>query len=181
MKKSLIISSIGILVISTALLCNSGSRSYNKTTKLNSIDEIVNVLDTKIISAYDDGYNINYSNDFLECLSKRKRIVDPRMDYNSLDVNIDEERNTESFQKDLLNQYLNSASRLKKYKNPDKIQTVSLKGIGERVYPKDRNGESEILRDDIKLDLVVIDEGEGWVIDYFWITSQPIGTGNDSN
>ncbi|MDS0524453.1 hypothetical protein NNC19_02110 [Clostridium sp. SHJSY1] len=174
MKKSKIITAIGIFIILTVVLSNIGKHSnYTKRIHFNSTQELLEELNSKPLAAFkNESRNYNnlvYSDTFNECLSKRKRITSPAIDYSKLDVKINQDKNTEEDRNKIINKYLSLGKNLKKFDKPEKIEGYNLSGTSENIYSKHT--------EKINMDVVMIDEGEGWVIDYFLINPQ--GDKND--
>ena len=158
MRKSFKVIVLGIVVIVTAMLmCKSGNKAYEKKLTFNSIDEIIEVLNNNPLEAKDkSGVNVT-SNIFSECLSKRKRICGHNLEYSKIKLKYNEEKNQ------IINEYLNMCKEsLKGYKEPKKIDARIYDFQGNYTYYENEH-EGEIT-------LVFIDEGEGWVIDYFMIS-----------
>ena len=164
MRKSFKVIVLGIVVIVTAMLmCKSGNKAYEKKLTFNSIDEIIEVLNNNPLEAKDkSGVNVT-SNIFSECLSKRKRICGHNLEYSKIKLKYNEEKNTKKAKNQIINEYLNMCKEsLKGYKEPKKIDARIYDFQGNYTYYEEKN-EGEIT-------LVFIDEGEGWVIDYFMIS-----------
>ena len=108
-----------------------------------------------------------------QCLSKRKRVTYSNFNYYRIDGEILPEKNTKESKKIILDDYKNRIGKLEGYTVPDKLDTLTLTGKG---YPTDNlyieNKEVEhINAENIDVNIVFVDGGEGWVIDYFWISS----------
>lgn len=164
MRKSFKVIVLGIVVIITAMLmCKSGNKAYEKKLTFNSIDEIIEVLNNNPLEAKDkSGVNVT-SNIFSECLSKRKRICGHNLEYSKIKLKYNEEKNTKKAKNQIISEYLNMCKEnLKGYKTPKKIDARIYDFQGNYTYDEDEH-EGEI-------SLVFIDEGEGWVIDYFMIS-----------
>ena len=62
---------------------------------------------------------------------------------------------------------------LEGYTVPEKIEVLTLTGIGystSDLYIQNKEVECSN-PENIDINIVFIDEGEGWVIDYFWIST----------
>jgi hypothetical protein len=151
------------------------SHTYEKKVKFTSAKDIISELNSKPLAAFKDEskrkYNIVYSDIFNECLSKRKRITSPGITYSRLNVTINKERDNEENKKLIIENYLSRGKNIECFNTPDKIEAYNLIGTCEDLYDKKN--------DKVNMDVVLIDEGEGWVIDYFNINPQ--GDQNDSN
>lgn len=163
MRKSFKVIVLGIFIISTAMLmCRSGGKAYEKKMTFNSIDEIIEVLNNNVIKVEEKSGNYIDSNIFLECLSKRKRITDSTLYYSRINLEYNKEKNTEKAKKQIINEYLKLCKEnLEGYEVPDKIEAGIYDFHGKYA---DGAGDNEA-----EMKLVFIDEGEGWVIDYFII------------
>lgn len=171
MKKSVGIIACGIFIIATIFLCYKDMNSvYEKKLVFNSPNEVIEVLNSNVLMGRDKDYRYVNSDAFLECLSKRKRITDSSINFLTLKLKYSKDINTDEHKENLVNKYFSLCERnLKGYETPLKVQgaTYSFKG-------KDSSGEN-----DGYMDIIFIDEGEGWVIDYFLITYYDEG-GEDS-
>ncbi len=148
----------GLFVILTSIIC-FGDRDvvYKKQIHFNSPEEIIEVLNNKVLSAYEEN-NIGYSSpvitdDFKECLSRRKRITDSLVMFQRLNLKVEEEYDEDS----IINNYKAASNCLLDYKVGDNLKAYSLKGTYDNVHQGKGN---------IKMDIVFVDEGEGYVIDY---------------
>ena len=166
MRKGNIIAAIGIVVIIAFLLSISDkNKLYEKKVNYKSPDEVISVLNSIPLSVYDKSSNTFIQNDeFKECLSKRKRVTDSLVGFRDLKLEIDTERNTEKGKEEIISYYLSKLDNLYSYEKPNKIEAVALKGIGRTQY---YSGEDDFITLNLDVSIVFIDEGEGWVIDYF--------------
>lgn len=184
LKKSLLISIVGIIIVGTVILCaGNKERSYKKSMIFTSPTEIVEIINNESIGVYDNqkGDIVNTTK-FLECLSKRKRITYSKLNYESINAKKLDEDNTEEIRNEIINSYKNKCKSLYGVSAPDKLDAVRLSGYGiynVNAYSVNR-GDYEH-SDDVEIDIVFIDEGEGWVIDYFWISNLNGVNGNDKN
>ncbi|MGN0145273.1 MAG: hypothetical protein ACI398_09825 [Clostridium sp.] len=171
MKKSTIVVLLGGFILLTAFLGPARQeRMYQKQKNFQSVDEIIQVLDTKPLLELnkDKMWGLEESDDFKECLSIRKRITSSDFNSPKLDVNeiVDLDDETENT---ILNYYGKMRERYSKRLPITKSKAVRLKVNG--YYMSDyRTGEIKKNNNDDSfytiLDLVLIDEGEGYVIDY---------------
>ena len=165
MRKSFKVIVLGIFIIVTAMLmCKPGGKAYEKKITFSSIDEIIEILNNNSLNVIDKSGRYVTNNIFSECLSKRKRICGNNLEYSRIKLKYDEEKNTENEQKQLINEYLRLCKKnLDGYKVCDKIEARIYNFEGTYVYDNsDDKGE---------ISLIFIDEGEGWVIDYFMINN----------
>ena len=173
MKKSMILALSGFFIVATIMLCTNTNKAYEKTKHFNSPNEIIEIINHKQLGALNKDGEFVTTSDFKECLSKRKRVTYSNFNYYRIDGEILPEKNTKDSKKVILDDYKNRISRLEGYTVPDKLETLTLTGKG---YPTDnlymQNKEVEYIKwEDIDINIVFVDEGEGWVIDYFWISS----------
>lgn len=175
----------GALIVSTVLLCSGGTKVYEKKLTFDSIEQIVNILDSEVISAYDNKDNQKFTDIYLECLSKRKRISGSNMNhYSSFNLEVDSERDNELIKEEIIANYLQlNKDNMKNNNVPNKIEAISVKGTATIMYSMNYYdiGENAKENEEVKMDLVFIDEGEGWVIDYMWISTNIINQENPDN
>lgn len=158
MKGIKVITAAGIFVILTSIICFGGREVvYKKQIHFNSPEEVIEVLNTKTLTAYDDS-NRAYSSivstdDFNECLSKRKRTAGSLLSFQRLNLEIQKECDENK----IINNYKSSVNNFVDYKIPDNLKAYTLKG---------RYDDFNDVQKNITMDLVFIDDGEGYVIDY---------------
>ncbi|ALP90313.1 MULTISPECIES: hypothetical protein [Clostridium] len=171
MKKSTLVVLIGGFILLTALLGPvSSEKMYKKQKNFNSPEEIIQVLETKPILRMKDGTRgeLKETEDFSECLSVRKRLTESDLHYAKIDVE-EVVKLDEKSENDLLNYYSKLRERFSKRLPISKQEAVRLK-VNTYYYSNPRTGEIEKNQYDNSsyevLDLVLIDEGEGYVIDF---------------
>lgn len=168
MRKGKIISIIGAFIVITVMLCNmNNEKIYEKKVFYSSPEEIINEIDNNAISAIkkDGSYGeLIYLDNFNECLSRRKRIAGPGITYNKIKFNDATKETTDEEKKLIINNYLIMTQNIKNYKSPERIDALSFEAKGEEPYNEVSTNET------FKIDIVFIDEGEGWVIDSFFIS-----------
>ncbi|MBS5927750.1 MAG: hypothetical protein KIC66_11805 [Clostridium sp.] len=173
MKKSMMIALSGLFVVVTIMLCTNTNKVYEKKKYFSSPNEIIDIINHKQLGALNkDGVFVTTS-DFKECLSKRKRVTDSNFNYYKIDGEILPENNTEDSKKVIVDNYKNGISRLEGYTVPEKLEVLTLTGIGystSDLYIQNKEVECSN-PENIDINIVFIDEGEGWVIDYFWIST----------
>ncbi|PRR81087.1 hypothetical protein [Clostridium vincentii] len=178
MRKSTILTIAGTFIIMTGLLCNLGkSASYSKKINFSEPEEVLGKLNSSTLAAFENsnlnGSDIIYTYDFYECLSSRKRLTSPGVIWSDVDLNINKDKDPKAESERIINDYLTRGKNLKNFKSEKKIQAYNLSGTCIYVY----NGKSNI-----EVDVVLIDEGKGWVIDYFMVRSDVLeGEQNDSS
>ena len=163
----------GFFIVATIILCTNPSKAYEKKKYFTSPNEIIEIINHKQLGALNkDGVFVTTS-DFKECLSKRKRITDSNFNYYRIDGEILPEKNTKEIKEFVLDDYRNKIKGLEGYIIPDKLEALTLKGKGyptDNLYTQNKEVE-DINPENIDINIVFIDEGEGWVIDYFWIST----------
>ena len=171
MRRGKIVSLIGVVIVVTGILCNLNSnKTYEKKVQFSTIDEIVQILNSdELVLDHPNDYSKYYTDEFNECLSKRKRLTNAGIEYSYLDVEEKEENNTQEEQERILKSYKSMIENLKDIKIPKRIKAISLEGKAYPIALDDSIKESKSYFQDAKIDIVCIDEGEGWVIDYFWV------------
>lgn len=164
MRKSFVTIFIGIFVIVTILFLKGGSRIYEKKVSFSNEEEIVETLNSNIIMTYDNEGNLVYSNDFLECLSKRERLFQDFFLGDRLDLEIDNSLEAQERAKILQEEYLERVKSFKNYEGKTFKKTIALKGkVRQCLNTQWQN---------ILMELVLIDEGEGLVIDFIGYSIQ---------
>ena len=163
MRKSFKVIVLGIfIIVTTMLICKPGGKAYEKKITFNSIDEIIEILNNNSLNVIDKSGRDVTNNIFSECLSKSKRICGNNLEYSRINLKYDEDKNTKDAQKQVINEYLRLCKKnLDGFKVCDKIEARIYDFEGTYIHDNTYNkGE---------ISLVFIDEGEGWVIDYFMI------------
>lgn len=184
MRKGLIVSIAGALIVGTVMICNIGKvEVYEKKSNFKDTNEVIEVINSAPIGIYDEtiGDTI-YSDDFLETLSYRKRATDPRVPFSSLKLEIDEDNNSEEKKKGILDDYIAKCKKLKNYKVQDNAQAIVLKAKASNIYPSyDEKDNKYYVELNYTINIVLIDEGEGYVIDYLTFESIEEGEKNDTS
>lgn len=173
MKKSMILALSGFFIVATIMLCTNPNKAYEKTKHFSSPNEIIEIINHKQLGALNKDGEFVTTSDFKECLSKRKRVTYSNFNYYKIDGEILPEKNTKDSKKVILDDYKNRISRLEGYTVPGKLETLILTGKGHPTYNlyMENKEVGNIKLEDIDVNIVFIDEGEGWVIDYFWIST----------
>lgn len=163
MKKSTIAVGVGAFIIVTSLLCiNSEGKIYQKQKQFQTANEVLEQLENNPIIALNEKGNITETDQFKECLSKRKRLTQSQFHFANLTIeNIEElgEKQKES----LIEDYNKLQENFSKERDFKKIEPVRLDATIK--YPTFSSNDQAI-GEKCKIDLVLIDEGEGLVIDY---------------
>jgi hypothetical protein len=164
MKKSILAIGVGVFVVVTILLCiNNDEKMYQKKKHFDTVNDVLLQLENNEIRKISDTGRREETDEFLECLSKRKRLTDSQMDFKNLKINKVKELNDEE-KKALIEDYNKIQMKLNMPYKATKIEPVRLEA--EEIFPyKDENGE--ISKKECDIDFVMVDEGEGMVIDYY--------------
>lgn len=166
MSKIKLIVFLGIFIVATSVMCLSGEKSvYEKKVHFNSPEEIIEVLNTKTLVAHVKEENFYderiKTDDFNECLSRRKRVTDFYMPFYELDLQIDENYD----EKSIINDYIQKIkNNMHNYEIRNDLKAYSLKGTAHDSFNELK---------DVKINIVFLDEGEGYVIDYFTYLVNP--------
>ncbi|AGX44351.1 hypothetical protein [Clostridium saccharobutylicum] len=163
MKKSIIAAGVGAFVVVTVMLCtNSNGKMYQKQKHFDTVNDVLTQMEDNKIVVFDEYGMGKETGEFKECLSKRKRLTDSQLNFNKIEIEKVEELDDK--QKELIiDDYNKAQQRLSLPYKPTKIQPVRLqiKSTPPEQYIDNDNETSECT-----LDLVMVDEGEGMVIDY---------------
>ena len=142
----------------TALLCiGSNERIYKKQIHFNDSNEIINQLENNKLTVFNENMTLIPSSQFSECLSLRKRIAGAAIDYETI-KNIEKQELTQEEKEAIKNEYISNAKRLSNYKVPNNMDVIRIKGDVKYQVGDDINKKA--------IDMVLVDEGEGMVIDY---------------
>ena len=185
MKKSLFLAIAGVLLaFSMVSALGNKEKIYEKKERFNTPEEAI-VKFIGYINTYDrikvnNGYYTIPSREFLESISKRYRLycelnsnnavfnqVPIFENYELSEISLDENKN-------LKNEYIYTLKQIPNYIKPNKIRAFSL--VGKGIYGSYSRSDykssmKEIIKStektDINLLFVVVDEGEGYVVDYY--------------
>ncbi|SFU70320.1 hypothetical protein SAMN04487886_11093 [Clostridium sp. DSM 8431] len=164
MKKVKVSVFVGVFIILTSVICFSEEESvYKKKVHFDSPKEIIDVLNTKNLSAY-SGEGNHYgrlvnTDDYKECLSKRKRTTKTVDYFKNLDLTVDESYDEE----EIIEEYKKVTQNLNNYKIGDNLKAYYLKG---------KCSDYHKISGTIEIKVVFCDEGEGFVIDYMNYTTK---------
>jgi len=163
LKKSIIAAGVGAFVVITTLLCvNSDGKLYQKQKHFDTVSDVLTQLETNKILELDSYGKVHETNDFKECLSKRKRLTYSQVDFQEIHIEKIEELD-EQKKKSLIEDYNKAQERLDMPYKPTKIEAIRLDIKGTFPHEDDDNR----IPKDFIIDLVMVDEGEGMVIDYY--------------
>lgn len=168
MKKSVIAAGAGAFIIVTALLCmNPDGKMYQKQKHFDSVNDVLTQMESNKIEGIDRNGRRNDTNEFKECLSKRKRLTYSDFNFEKIKIEKIEELDDKQ-KKSLLEDYNKAQERLSMPYKPTKIEPVRLDIKGSYPsYENYDNNNSNAVSKDYVIDLVMVDEGEGMVIDYY--------------
>lgn len=145
---------IGLMFVITLFICNyDESDIYEKKVHYASPDQIIDVINNNKLSIVDRG-NVYSTKEYLECISKRRRACDDVFELEDIHLTYDKEYNTEEKIHSLYKEYMKEK---KKYNE-------SFTDIDIRFYIGELNSQ-----DNVEMGIVFIDEGEGYVMDYYKI------------
>lgn len=165
MKKSIIIITLGLFIVVTAFLGVSNEKMYQKQESFESIQEVFQQLNGRSLKVIDSKGDLSETNEFKECLSERKRLTNSQFYFEKIEIQREDSLN-EKEKNSILEVYNKARNNFTK-RRPITIEepvrltvnAYSVKNIEKGII---KYGEPIKL----KLDLVLIDEGEGLVIDY---------------
>lgn len=170
MKKSTIVVLIGGLILLTAFFGPlEHEKMYVKQKNFQSVDEVIEVLNTQPLKQIlKSSYREDNTDTFEECLSVRKRLTQSGFHAAKLDVDEIVELDDDE-QNKILNYYMKMRERFSKRLPISKSEVVRLK-VTQYYIDDPRTGklEKQSYNDSSYsiLDLVLVDEGEGYVIDF---------------
>ncbi|NRY62816.1 hypothetical protein [Clostridium beijerinckii] len=175
MKKSTIIIMFGIVIIVTAFLGMDNNKMYQKQKNFETINEVLDQLNDKPLKAIDETGKFTETNEFKECFSERKRITN--IDFNFSKVKIEKVYNlSEKDKNEMLSEYDGFRNNFSKRRPITREEPISLiVDAYNHRYPEGKDDRPQKL----KVNLVIIDEGEGLVIDYITCHSYVEGKDND--
>lgn len=165
MKKSTIVIVLGFFIVVTAFLgMNTNEKMYQKQKHFETSSEILQQMENKLLKAIDEKGNLVESNDFKECFSERKRLTYLNFDYGKIEIEKVDDL-SENEKQTILEDYNTLRDNFSKRRAITKEEVVSIDvksydsyiNQGKIIYDKPEKN---------KINLVLIDEGEGLVIDY---------------
>lgn len=163
MKKLTIAIAVGIFVLVTGLLCmNSDGKMYQKQKRFESVNDVLIQLENSKLQEIDANGERHETNEFEECLSKRKRLTFSEINFEKIKVEKIEELDQEK-KNFIIEDYNKMQQRLSMPYHPSKVEPVRLDIQG--TYPSFDDYNSDPI--EFIIDMVMVDEGEGMVIDYY--------------
>ncbi|OOM49301.1 hypothetical protein CBEIJ_15150 [Clostridium beijerinckii] len=174
MKKSTIIIMFGIVIIVTAFLGMDNNKMYQKQKHFETVNEVLDQLNDKPLKAIDDTGKLTETNEFKECFSERKRLTN--FEFNFSKVNIEKVCDlNEKDKSEMLSEYDGFRNNFSKRRPITREEPVSL--IVD-AYNYSSLKEKDDRSQKLKVNLVLVDEGEGLVIDYIMYHSYVEGNDN---
>lgn len=161
MKKSNIVIAAGCFIVVTALLCiNPSGKLYVKQQNFTTPEQVLEQLEKNSIRAKNERGNFEETNEFKECISKRKRLTDSQFGFYEMSIEkvvelTDKEKET------ILKNYKEMKSYIPKSGEYDNAQVRRVITNLDGTYYGYTEGDCKR-----EYDFVFIDEGEGLVIDY---------------
>ncbi|OPJ58477.1 hypothetical protein [Clostridium chromiireducens] len=165
MKKSTVVVIIGVFIILTAFLGMSEELMYKKQKHFNTASELLEQMKDKPLVGSKDNGEITQTNDLKECFSERKRLTDLNFHYGKIDIKRIYDLNDKQ-KKSILNEYEILRNNFSK-RHPITIEEPIRLNVDAYHYMY--TGQGKLKYNDpqkITIDLVLVDEGEGLVIDY---------------
>jgi hypothetical protein len=174
MKKSTIIIMFGIVIIVTAFLGMDNNKMYQKQKHFETVNEVLDQLNDKPLKAIDDTGKLTETNEFKECFSERKRLTN--LEFNFSKVNIEKVCDlNEKDKSEMLSEYDGFRNNFSKRRPITREEPVSL--IVD-AYNYSSLKEKDDRSQKLKVNLDLVDEGEGLVIDYIMYHSYVEGNDN---
>lgn len=164
MKKSTIIIIFGIFIVVTALLCTNTNKMYQKQKNFETTSEILEQLETKTLMAFNENGGISETNDLKECFSERKRLTYSHFNFAKIEIENIEELDKNQ-RESLLEEYNTFRREFSKRRPITKEEPVRVGVKGYNTYMEQGKLRYSEPREFV-IDLVLVDEGEGLVIDY---------------
>lgn len=163
MKKSTILVGVGIFIVLTSLLCiNSDGKMYQKQKQFQTSTEVLEQLENNPILARNEKGNITETDQFKECLSRRKRLTESQFNFSNISIEKVEELSDKE-KEALIEDYNELQMNVSKKHEVKNIEPIRLHAtINYPSYNSNDQGKGE----ECKIDLILVDEGEGLVIDY---------------
>lgn len=146
----------------TSMLCIKSKNTFIKEKVFNTPEEVVKYLDNKPLMVRNN-FNYEESTHLKEAVSKRKRVYGSSINFEK--IHFDEIiQISKEDEKRILSKYENKCKNIKGY-NPSskRIPMIVKANVYKSIYEYDEN---DGVKESINAELVFIDEGEGFVIDY---------------
>ena len=164
MKKSTIVIVFGLFIVVTAFLGMSTEKRYQKEKHFESSNDILEQLEGKQLRAIDDKGRFCETNNVKECFSERKRLTNSQFNYGKIEIEKVEEL-SENQKQFILKDYDKLRNKFTKRRVITKEEPIRLETNVYQSYREQGKLNYSEPRKRI-IDLVLVDEGEGLVIDY---------------
>ena len=165
MKKSTILIVLGLFIVLTTFLgISTDKKMYQKEKHFETTSELLQQMENKSLRVIDEKGDFVESNDFEECFSERKRLTDLEFRYGKIEIQKIDDL-SENQKERILQDYNTLREKFSKRRVITKEEVVR---INVKSYDSYIN-QGKIIYDEPekhKINLILIDEGEGLVIDY---------------
>ena len=165
MKKSTIIIVLGIFIVVTAFLGINNEKMYRKQKHFETTNEVIEQLKNNPLTAIDEKRNISETNELKECFSERKRLTYSTFNFQKMEIKKVEEL-SEKQRQAILQDYNVLRSQFSKRRAITTEEPVRLNVTVYNSYYMENGNIQYNDPQKLTLDFVLIDEGEGLVIDY---------------
>jgi hypothetical protein len=177
MKKTTIIISIFTFILLTVFLGMSDEKMYTKQKRFETADEVFQQLNDKQLVSIDESGKVSKTNEFKECFSERKRLTD--FEFHFAKIEIEKVCSLSGSEKSsMLSGYEKLRTNFTKRRPITREEPVSVI-VNAYNYRSITKGNIEYEKPQkLKINLVLVDEGEGLVIDYIVDYTYEEGSGN---
>ena len=165
MKKSTIVIVLGLFIVVTAFLgISTDKKMYQKEKHFETTSEILQQMESKSLKAIDEKGDFVEINDLKECFSERKRLTELDFSYGKIEIQKVDDL-SENQKEAILKDYNTLRDNFSKRRVITKEEVVR---IDVKSYDSYINQGKIIYSEPEKhkINLILIDEGEGLVIDY---------------
>ena len=165
MKKSTILIVLGLFIVLTTFLgISTDEKMYQKEKHFETTSEILKQMENKSLNVINEKGNIVESTDFKECFSERKRLTDLEFRYGKIEIQKIDDL-SENQKERILQDYNTLREKFSKRRviTKEEVVRIDVKSYdsyinqGKIIYDKPEKQ---------KINLILVDEGEGLVIDY---------------
>ena len=165
MKKSTIVIVLGLFSVVTAFLgISTDEKMYQKEKHFETSNDILQQLEGKQLRAIDDKGRFSETNNLKECFSERKRLTNSQFNYGKIEIEKVEEL-SENQKQFILKDYDKLRNKFTKRRVITKEEPIRLETNVYQSYIE--QGKLNYSKPKKRIiDLVLVDEGEGLVIDY---------------
>lgn len=164
MKKSTIVVVLGFFIVITAFLGMNNEKMYKKQKHFKTSNEVLQQLDNVPLNSYDEKNDYKPTNELKECISERKRITYSKFDYGKIEI-LKVEEVSDDEKQEILKEYNTLRNEFSKRIEIRKEEPVRIDA--KAWHSRIENGKKVYSNPSaFQIDLVLVDEGEGLVIDY---------------